>query len=103
MAPLPRHVAADEFAFEAGLFAGLVAGGSYLLVNNPRNDRPPLPYHRLLRLATWPLVGASLAAPLLAAFFVTAAPDYLTSRLDGIVNQELQGRFLAVWGIHAGL
>ena len=84
--------------------AGLIIGVALLIANNPRRNRPQLPYRSLYRLL--PLVILATAA--FAA--ITGFAGYrgwlvgLSSDMQSIATDPLFGpaRFMCVWGIHLG-
>ena len=88
--------------FQAGFFAGAVIGMVLLITNNPRTDRTPLSYPRLLRLVPLPLITALLLAVPAATLF-PRDPFGLAASLAGFVPPDRIPGFLTVWGAHAGL
>jgi hypothetical protein len=89
--------------FQAGLAAGAVIGGIYLLANNPKPLRETLPYARLLRFGLWPILCALLFAPLMSLLMYLWDPFHFSTRLDDLLPQSQREAFLAVWGVHVGL
>ncbi len=96
-----RHV--TELGFHAGLLAGVVIGGAFLMANNPKPNRPSLPAKKLVRFALYPIVGALVLVPLGSVSAYYLDPLNFSSDLSEALSPEQIGRFLAVWGIHLGL
>ncbi len=91
------------FGFQAGLVAGMVIGGVFLIANNPRPDRPCVPMRRLFRFATWPICAALATAPFGCFVATRWDPLCLANDLSDVVSPAAMAHFLAVWGIHLGL
>jgi len=89
--------------FQAGFPAGLIAGGLLLLVNQPRPQRPPLPYRQLARAPGWLLGCALLLIPAGAAIGRWLDPLDLTTQTRGLLDGPELVAFRTVWGIHAGV
>ncbi len=91
-----------EFAFHAGLVAGIAVGGAYLIANNPKPGRPSLSYKRLFCLAVWPLAGALVAVPIVAPLICRWDPWGMRTKLADLLTADQLNRFIAVWGINVG-
>jgi hypothetical protein len=92
-----------ELGFHAGLLAGVVIGGAYLLANNPQPDRPGLPTPRLFRFALHPFLFALFLAPVGSFIAYSYDPLGYRSDLRDIFDTSQVRGFLAVWGAHAGI
>jgi hypothetical protein len=99
--PRPFRWAVTVLAIHASYGVGLVAGALLLIANNPSPARPQLAYRELAPLAVLPL---ALAAGLAVAggFADQGDPFHLATKLKGVVSPARTGRFLLVWGVHAG-
>ena len=89
---------------KAAWTAGLILGAAVLIANNPRPQRPPLPFAALYRML--PRVAAC-AAVLAAALGLAGYLGLLTwTNSDfGLLFEEnlyRPQRFLCAWGIHLG-
>jgi hypothetical protein len=87
--------------FHAGLLAGVIVGGVYLLANNKRPDRKSLPFLQLFRFALWPILVAVLLMPLVASLMYSFDPLGVGKGVD-FLSPSQQRWFLAVWGINVG-
>ena len=96
-----RHV--TELGFHAGLLAGVVIGGAFLMANNPKPNRSRLSAKKLLRFALYPILGALILVPLGSVLAYYFDPLNFSSDLSEALSPEQIGRFLAVWGVHLGL
>jgi hypothetical protein len=92
-----------ELGFHAGLLAGVVIGGSYLLANNPKPDRPGLPIRRLFRFALYPILFAIVLSPVGAIAAFCRDPFSYRSQLGDVLDPPQIRAFLAVWGAHVGI
>ena len=89
--------------FQAGCVAGMVIGSAFLLSNQPRNGKPPLPLRELFGLARYPLASAVGTVPLTVLVSLQFDPLDFRPVLEEMFSQAKVTRVLAVWGIHAGL
>jgi hypothetical protein len=92
-----------EFGLHAGMVAGLLIGGIYLIANNPRSNRPGLPYRRLLKFAVYPILGIAIVVPMTTPLVCYADPLALKGDLSYILSPPQLQAFLAVWGINIGV
>jgi len=92
-----------ELGFHAGLLAGVVIGGAFLMANNPKPKRPSLPAKKLVRFALYPILGILVMVPLGSVMAYYLDPLNFSADLSEALSPEQIGRFLAVWGIHLGL
>jgi hypothetical protein len=90
------------FGFHAGLLAGAIVGGLFLLANNKRSDRPSVTYRRLFWFAWRPVLLAIAGMPPLAALFCFVDPLRLGERAIDFLTPEQQRWFLVVLGINVG-
>jgi hypothetical protein len=95
------HVVA--LGFQAGLIVGMVIGGIYLIVNNPRPDRGRLSFIGLLRFGVAPLMAALTVAPVAALVCYNWDPLDLRHELRDQLSPLQINHFLVVWGVHVGL
>jgi hypothetical protein len=86
------------FGFHAGLLAGVVLGGVYLLANNRKPDRKSLSLTQLFRFAIYPIMGALLLMPIISPLICYCNPFGVGSDLGFTPPQ--QRWFLAVLGIN---
>lgn len=92
-----------ELGFHAGLLAGVVIGGAFLMANNSKPNRPSLPAKKLVRFALYPILGALILVPLGALLAWLFDPLNFTADLHEALTPPQITRFLAVWGVHLGL
>ena len=91
-----------ELGFRVGFMVGLLIGGLLLLTNSLDPERPSLGYRRLARATVWPILGAALMAPAGALLVWLFDPLGLSPWVGEAIPQHAHGRFLIVWGLHAG-
>ena len=92
---------AAKIGLKATWTAGLIIGVAILLANNPRKDRPQLPYRTLYRLMFVPLGSAAVMGALLGLAGYAGA---FARWFGEIVEPDLwrPARFMAVWSVHLG-
>ncbi len=89
--------------FQAGLAAGIVIGGGYLIANNPKPGRWQLPHRRLFRFAVPPIVWAAIMAAVVSPLVTIWDPLDIRGTMADVLAPAQQTHFLIVWGIHLGL
>jgi hypothetical protein len=100
----PFRLEVAKIALKSAWSAGLILGVALLIANNPRQDRPQLPYRTLmklmLKLLIWPVSMAAVLG-LLGYLGLFAA---FSADLRDLVRQDLfrPARFMMVVGIHLG-
>jgi hypothetical protein len=93
-----------EFGFHAGLVAGVVIGGIFLLANNRKPGRPGLAYLRLIRFALRPIGLAALCIPLIAPLVYFFDPLGIGADFQILLPRPEQMRgFLLVWGTNIAM
>lgn len=93
---------ASQVGLHAGVFAGLLAGGLLLLVNQPSEVRAALPLRAAFRRALPRVAGLALAGVPLGYFL--GPPLLPRGLLDGLdLGAARERGFLQVWGMHLGL
>ena len=90
--------------FVAGFSPGAIIAGMYMLANNPKPGRTPLPYRRLLRFVACPLVAAAVAMPPCSVLIRLWDPqDFHGALFEGIATPEAINAMLVAWGLHIGI
>ena len=101
--PRPYRWAVTLLAIKASYGPGVLAGALILIANNPSNRKPQLPYRHLFRFCAYPVLGAATCAAILgAAMPLIARGTWIVDAALAFAPAESVGRFLTVWGIHAG-
>ncbi|HEX2972562.1 MAG TPA: hypothetical protein VHP11_09525 [Tepidisphaeraceae bacterium] len=102
LAQLHGHVA--KIGLKASWTVGLIAGVAMLLANNPRKDRPQLPYRTLLRLLPLILTAAILAGVVLGLVGRAGGLAWCSADFPDLIRQDLfrPYRLMTVFGIHLG-
>lgn len=95
---------AAKMGMKATWSAGLVVGVAFLLANNPRKNRPQLPYRRLIKLILLPLVAAVVCSTLgawagYAGVFTGLSRDFERLAATDLLRPR---HFMCVWGVHLG-
>jgi len=92
---------AAKIGLKATWTAGLLIGVAVLFANNPRPNRPQLPYRRIYGMIPAVFAFAAVTAVVLglAGYFGVFAAFFRE-----IVSEDLwrPGHFMAVWGAHLG-
>lgn len=95
---------ACKLGLKATWSAGLIIGVALLLANNPRRDRPQLPYQRLLRILGFVLLCTATGAAIGAwagtqGWLTWTNPDLKLIAADGLFRPR---RFQCVYGMNLG-
>lgn len=89
-------------AAKAAYGPALISGALVLIANNPRKDRPPLPWSRLVTIALIPLGAAAVCAVLGGVFGHFAPPRAWLDDVSEELIPEAARAFVVVRGIHTG-
>ncbi len=101
--PRSYRVAVSILAIKASYGPGVLAGALMLIANNPSPGKPQLSYAHLLRYCVYPVMGAAICALVLGPLTVVVGrASWLGDAALAYAPADRAGRFLAVWGIHAG-
>ena len=95
---------AAKMGMKAAWSAGLIIGVAFLLANNPRKDRPQLPYRRLWKLILLPLAAAVVCSVVGGWAGYADLLTGLSGDLEKVAADNLlrPRRLMCVWGVHLG-
>lgn len=95
---------AAKVGMKATWTVGLVIGAALLMANNPRRDRPRLPYRDLLRHIAKVLAMSILCAVALGAIGRLGGLVFFSEDFRQMVAHDefRPHRFMGVYGIHLG-
>lgn len=88
---------------QAGFLGGVCVSFFYLTANNPRKDIAKLPYKKIAKLLSLPVIAAILAAILFGFLSKTVPADYYPKEISAILQDKALKSFFTVWCIHSGI
>jgi len=93
-----------KVAIEATWTAGLIVSVALLIANNPRPNRPRLPYRRLLEQLLFVALVAVTCSIILGVIGYLGGLTWISSDFRWLVHENLMrpSHFLCVFGIHLG-
>ena len=100
----PLRWEAAKVGLKATWSAGLLLGVAMLMANNPRKNRPVLPFGRLFALMPWMLALTVAMAGIFGCLGHQGLLNWLSEDLGAIWHGGLfrPARFMTVYGIHLG-
>lgn len=100
----PLRWAAAKVGMMATWSAGLIIGVALLFANNPRPNRPPLPFSRLYRLLPLMLMIPAIVACLMGIAGYFGYLNFFNSDFAMLIEHDLwrPRRFITVYSIHLG-
>ena len=102
--PAALSMAAAVVGLKATWTMGLIIGVAFLLANNPRADRPQLPYGCLFSRMVIVLISCVVLAVALGLAGVSGWLAHFSTDFSEMVRHDefRPYRFMAVYGIHLG-